>query len=130
MAKARRGRGEGSVRERPDGTWEARLSGGVGLDGTRRRYSAYAKGKKEALAALDKLRADHGQGTLASASSTTLGEYLAAWLRDVVTPTTEAATLQTYDAVIRTHIEPALGKIKISKLKPGQIQSRSSMPSI
>ena len=37
-----RGKGEGTIRQRADGRWEARIDLGRGLDGKRRRKSVFA----------------------------------------------------------------------------------------
>jgi len=51
----RRGKGEGSIRERADGRWEVRIDLGRGLDGRRRQKSAFAATQAEAVQALRKL---------------------------------------------------------------------------
>ena len=98
MARARRGRGEGSVYQREsDGLWVGTAS--LEFDGTgkRRRKTVYGKTKTEALA---KLRVAHDKtmkGTLRSAKSMPLGEFLAVWLsaiKSAVAPGTHAAYAQ------------------------------------
>ena len=49
MARKRRGRGEGGVYRRADGTWAGIVSLGYGPDGKRRRKFVYGATKQEAL---------------------------------------------------------------------------------
>lgn len=52
-----------------------------------------------------------------------LNEYLAAWLRDYVTPNLSPRTLEGYQDLIRKHINPALGTILLTRLTPGALQT-------
>src|SRR5689334_3691207 len=76
--KARRGRQDGSIRQRPDGLWEARLSGGYDHRGKRIRQSVYGKTKTEVQAKLTGLRGAPRR-TTATLSKVTLTEYVATW---------------------------------------------------
>lgn len=120
--KKRRARGEGSIRQRPDGTWEARFV--VGIDpGTGKdiRKSVYAKTQKEvrkkmteAIAALDK-------DDYREPCKMTLAQWLDIWQKDYlggVKPSTAAL----YESQIRVHIKPSLGAIKLETLNPHTIQ--------
>lgn len=75
--KRARGNGEGSVRKRPDGSWEARFTTGTTPDGKQQRKSVYAKTRagvveklKASMAVSAKLPADP------SALKLTLTEYM------------------------------------------------------
>ena len=46
MAKMRE-HNEGSIRKRPDGTWEARVTVGIMADGKQKRKSLYGKTRQE-----------------------------------------------------------------------------------
>jgi hypothetical protein len=60
MTRKRRGRGEGSVYEEPDGRWTGVISFGYTPDGKRRRKKVHGATKKEVL---DKLKKLPGQQT-------------------------------------------------------------------
>ena len=47
MSRKRRGRGEGSISQRGDGSWEARLSLGYDGDGHRNRRTVYGKTRRK-----------------------------------------------------------------------------------
>lgn len=49
MARARRGRAEGSVFRRKDGSWSAEASMGYDAAGKRKRRTVYGKTKAEVL---------------------------------------------------------------------------------
>lgn len=110
----RRARGEGSVIERGDGRWVARLTL---RDGTRReRYLPTAEAARAALAAmLDERRA----GVVGSNAS--LGGFLAVWLDDI-RPTVAPATFKQHSSIVTLHLVPALGKVKLSDLTVADVR--------
>ena len=54
MAK-KRGQNEGSIRKRPDGTWEARVTVGIMADGKQKQKSLYGKTRQEVSAKMTDL---------------------------------------------------------------------------
>lgn len=116
MAKATRGRGEGSVYERKDGKWEGRVSLGV-VNGKRVRRSVYGATKAEALRALSRAQLEAGQG-YPDADRLTLTEYLHRWLDDVVDRTTRYKTAKSYRETVENHIIPHVGHVPLSKVSP------------
>ena len=108
---SRRSNGEGSVTQRPDGRWEARLQ----VDG--RRRSRYAATRKRAVAALEQLRRDAG---LAVGAFQQLGEFLDAWL-EVAAARVSGSTLRGYEAEVRLRLKPALGQVKLAELTPSRV---------
>ncbi len=54
MAK-KRGQNEGSIRKRPDGTWEARVTIGIMADGKQKQKSLYGKTRQEVSAKMTDL---------------------------------------------------------------------------
>lgn len=113
--RRRRDAGQGNVRQRPDGTWEARER----FDGTQRSY--YAKTRREALAKLKEARLLHDTRRLPDTKSPTVSRYLASWLADVahrVRPT----TLRSYRLNVN-RLTPHLGRLKLDALTASQVQS-------
>ncbi|MEO2089760.1 MAG: site-specific integrase, partial [Gemmataceae bacterium] len=76
MARKKRGRGEGLIRQRTDGSWEARVSLGYDTDGKRQQRSVYGKTKADVQEKLRKLQNDAAGGQLAEPASVTVGQYL------------------------------------------------------
>ena len=66
MTRKRRGRGEGSISQRADGVWEAKVSLGYDGEGKHRRKTVYGKTKKEVQ---DKLRELLNSGAVGNAGS-------------------------------------------------------------
>ena len=79
MTRRRRGRGEGSIRERNDGRWEVRVDIGRGSDGKRRRKSAFAPTQAEAVKLLKRLAGKAVDGQLLVTSTPTISSYLEEW---------------------------------------------------
>lgn len=120
--KKRRARGEGSIRQRKDGTWEARFV--IGTDpgtGKEIRKSVYAKTQKEvrmkmteAVAALD--RDDYREP-----SKMTVGQWLDVWTAEYLNGV-KPYTVLNYTQHIKNHIKPAMGAIKLGMLDAHTIQ--------
>lgn len=115
-----RSRNEGSVFQRNDGRWVAEISLGYKPSGKRDKRSSYHKTKQEAVKALSKLRNAQETGTLSNARGKTLETYLSEWL-EFKRPNLKPSTIATYGDFIKRLIAPALGKVKLDKLTPLQL---------
>lgn len=62
--KRAQGRGEGSIQQRPDGTWRAAISLGTSPEGKRRRKDIYGKTKQEVQKKLRSARSANDAGKL------------------------------------------------------------------
>ena len=118
----RRGRGEGSVYQRGDGTWTASISLGAGVDGKRRRRTLYAPTKNELLEKLRKMQHSADRGQLPDVVSLTVGEMLAAWL-EAIKPAVANGTHASYSQHVRNLIKPKLGGVRLAKLGSLHVQS-------
>jgi integrase len=116
MARSRRGRGEGSIYQRADGTWCATISVGYDDQGKRKRRTLFGKTKQAVQDKLKKLASEvtHLQGV--DPQRIKLGEYLDRWLRDAAKARVRPTTYVNYEGVIRNHIKPHLGGLQIAKL--------------
>jgi integrase len=113
-----RGRhGEGSISQRSDGRWMARVDLGF-INGKRKRKQIYGKTRKEVAEALKVVLHDQQQGLPIAVERQTIEQFIARWLADVVALKTRPRTLQTYREVARLHILPTLGNIQLTKLTP------------
>jgi len=114
----KRANGEGSVyRRKSDGRWVGSLSL---PDGTRKVF--YGKKQSEVIAKLDEAANDLRRGMLAIGSNTTLQEYLENWLENVHKPTIRLSTYLNYRKLLKNYLVPGLGKVKIHRLTPQQVQ--------
>ena len=114
----KRANGEGSVyRRKSDGRWVGSLSL---PDGTRKVF--YGKKQSEVIAKLDEAANDLRRGMLAVGSNTTLQEYLENWLENVHKPTIRLSTYLNYRKLLKNYLVPGIGKVKIHRLTPQQVQ--------
>ena len=118
MARKRRGRGEGSIYQRADGTWCASASAGYDGNGKRQRHTAYGKTKAEAQERLQELQRDG----LPDAKGMRVGDYLDRWLETHVKSTLAPTTYRRYEQVVRLHLKPHIGRLKLSDAKPVHIE--------
>ena len=92
----------------------------VGPDGKRRYVSG--KTKEEARRNLRKARGDAERGLVFDADNLKVGEYLDRWLSDSVSDTVKATTFERYEQIVRLHLKPALGRVKLKALTPAHVR--------
>ena len=116
-------RGTGSVRQREDGRWEARLWV-QGPGGIPRQRSIRASTRAQVEARLNAVIAKRNAGTLESSAGrgVTLGGFLEEWIIGIE-PTLRPRTALAYRQAIRDHLTPALGRIPLTRLRPEQLQA-------
>jgi integrase len=112
-----RGKGEGSIYQRNDGTWEAKLSLGTTPDGRRIRKSVYGDTKAAVLEALARARFESGQG-YPDGEKLTVARFLEMWLRDHVDSHTRPNTRKSYRYTVSQYLNPAIGALRLSELRP------------
>jgi len=120
---SRRGKGEGSISQRSDGLWVGRLGAGTDATGKRLRKVVYGKTKKEAADKLTKLASQKLNGTLSTDDKTTVEQFIDRWLDDSASMQVRATTLASYKQICRIHVTPKIGKTKLSKLSPANVQN-------
>jgi integrase len=111
----RRSRGEGSVYKRKDGLWVARYKAAG-----KRKY-IYGKSKK---AVTDKLRERLSSGVanlVPEADGMLVEEYLDRWL-PTVKDTVKERTWARHEEVVRLHLKPSIGRVKLQKLNALDVQ--------
>ena len=118
MTKKRRGRGEGSIYQRTDGTWCATVSDGYKANGSRRRKSVYGATKKEVQ---EKLKNLHIIG-IRDTTKLTVGEWLDRWLQVTAKPSIAPSTYERYEGVVRLHLKPFIGHMQLAKVEPVHIE--------
>jgi len=116
MTKKYRGHGEGSIHQRSSGKWRAQIT----LDG--RRLSFTANKRSECQEWIYKTISQIDGGMTFANAKMTFGEYMTSWLNSRKASLRET-TWTHYEQVTRYYITPFLGHIKITELKPDQIQS-------
>jgi integrase len=124
MGKAKsRANGDGDVypRKNKAGKITSYRGAYVGPDGKRRYVSG--KSKEEARKALREARSGADQGIVFDAESLRVGEYLDRWLSDSVRDTVRQRTYERYESIVRVHIKPAFGRIKLKSLTPNHVRT-------
>lgn len=117
MPKKINAKNNGTVRQRPDGRWEARAT----IAGKRRSF--YADRQSDALKAMRAAQKAADDGTYLEPTRITVSAWLDTWLHEYAANTCKPLTLSTYQSRIETHIRPALGKIKLTDLTAAHMQT-------
>lgn len=118
----RAAQGSGTIRQRKDGTWEARFT--LGRDpgtGKQKQKSVYGKTQKEVRQKMTAALADIDKGIYTEPSKMTVGKWLDTWLEDYTGGIKEQTQAQ-YEQVCRVHLKPHFGAVAISAIKPHMIQ--------
>ena len=117
MGKAKsRANGDGDVfpRKNKAGQITSYRGAYVGPDGKRRYVSG--KTKEEARKALREARTGADAGLVFDAGALTLANYLDRWLADSVKDMVRQRTYERYESIVRVHIKPAFGRVKLRAL--------------
>ena len=125
MAKrsnTRNAQGSGTIRQRKDGTWEARYTVGVNpKTGKQLQKSVYAKTEKEVRKKLTAILSSLDQGTYMEPEKITVSAWCDLWLKDYV-GSAKKTTLEQYRYQIETYIKPSIGAVKLPALTSPIIQ--------
>lgn len=120
----RRGRGEGTVFERANGTWAGEVTTGYDENGKQKRKTVYGKTQAEALAKLAEVKQQLATGTFTD-TKLTVKAYLEQWL-DHKEGQVKARTAELYRHLAAHHIIPRVGRKRLDKLTPLDVQGMVS----
>lgn len=110
-------KGNGSVRQRADGKWEARCY----VNG--KRHSFYADRQTDVLKKMREALKQQDDGISFEPTRVTIAQWLDIWLKEYVKPSNKPLSYSTYKSRIDVHIKTNLGKIKLTALNSTQIQT-------
>lgn len=113
--------GEGSIRQRADGRWEARAYV-LTADGREIRRSIYGRTWEEVHAALMRMQAERLAGRRVGSSSQTVEAYLTHWLEDVARPRVRDTTFEAYEYLVRLYLVPTFGKKQLGRLQASDLR--------
>ena len=122
MAKKRRPQGDGTIRKRSDGRWEARIIIGHKNDGSPMYKSAFAKTQKSALKQLHQLLDLYRDVDLTEECRMTLGEWMDKWMDEYMIFTIKENTIKGYRSQIDHQIKPFIGHKQLASLTTADIQ--------
>jgi integrase len=116
----KRGNGEGSITRRKDGLYMARYTVETAIGA--KRKTLYGKTRGEVSEKLTKAMADRDEGLVFDADNLKVGEYLERWLVDSVLDTVRPTTYERYEQIVRIHVRPVLGSVKLKNLTPVHVR--------
>lgn len=94
------------------------------VDGRRRRRTVAGKTRTAVAAQMDRLRREHALGVDLAAKPRTLVAWLDEWASTVKSQDgTRPSTLARYRSVIDHHLKPALGRHRLDRLTPRDVQA-------
>ena len=104
----KRANGEGSVRQRANGRWEARLTYTDTETGQVKRASFYGATAKAARAEMKKARERLAAGAPVKDASTTVGDWLSHWRATTLAASDrKESTRALYRTAVAQHLQPA-----------------------
>jgi integrase len=107
------------ITKRKDGLYMGRYTVQT-PDGPKRKY-IYDRKYKEVERKLAEARGDAARGVVFDAKGATVGEFLARWLEDRVKPSASHRTYAAHRQQVRSHVTPAIGRIKLDALRKAQV---------
>ena len=120
--KTRSAAGNGNIRKRKDGTWEARYT--VGTDpktGKQLRRSIYGRTQKEVRERLRQITSDVDTGEYVAPCAMKFSEWLDIWLEEYLTGHSPL-TVSSYRDSCKNHIKPFLGRYRLDAITPVLVQ--------
>jgi integrase len=110
----------GHVRRRGERSWELKFDAGSDAGTGRRitRYASFRGTKRDAQVELAKLVAAAASGEQVDPSKLTLNEFFDRWERDWCAGNVSPKTAERYGELLRLHVRPTLGAMKVQKLRP------------
>ena len=133
----KRANGEGNIRKRSNGTWEARITIGVNPEtGKTISKSVYGRTQKKVREKLKAIQTDEQQAVNPPAAISvlpakapdhpvqwkmTLSEWMDICLKDFLVDI-DYGTFESYESIIRNHLRPAFGSVSLDQLRTAPIQ--------
>jgi integrase len=117
----KRGNDEGGItRHKKSGLSMARYT--VQTPTGPKRKTLYDKTRREVDEKLTRAKADRDGGLVFDTENLKVGQYLTRWLTDNVQDTLKHTTYESYERLVRIHLVPTLGRIKLKDLTPTHVR--------
>jgi len=118
----KKGQNEGTISKRADGTWWGRITVGRDDNGRQKRKAFYGKTRGEVQKKITIALNDLQNGVFVETSNITLAQWLDNWFNDYAANHIKHSTKVSYDHIIHNHINPVIGHVKLSDLRPDILQ--------
>ncbi|MEG1381518.1 MAG: site-specific integrase [Ruthenibacterium sp.] len=119
----RNAQGNGTIRQRSNGRWEARYTTGKDAGtGKQVQRSVYGATQAEVRKKLTALLKDIDGGVYQEPSRLTLAQWLDIWLAEYVKPVAKHNTYASYELMCRVHIKPNMGASKLQAVTAYMLQ--------
>src|SRR5687768_11647202 len=103
--------GAGSISQRADGRWWARITPPSG-----KRKAYYGKSWEDVHRQLVKAQADQHQGLPIVGGRQTVAGFLEHWLTTTQRSRLRPRTYERYEALVRLHVNPHIGRVTLARL--------------
>ena len=123
MQELRRPKGTGSVRQLPNGKWEARIRYGTNPSGGTYSKKKTCKTEAEAKKALNAFIKEINGVSPAEQRKDTVEVFLLNWLHSVKKYDLKPSSYDRLELTITKHIVPAIGRVQLNCLTGNDIQS-------
>ncbi len=122
---AKRSNGEGSVRKRANGSWEARFVYVDEASGAVKRRSFYGRTGADARKQMQAARARLAAGAPVVDARITVAAWCRQWLETTVAASSRRATTkELYERLSRVHIEPPpFGRLSLDRVRPTDVET-------
>lgn len=106
-----------------DGGWHGRVTVGVRDDGRLDRRHVRGRTRGVVTAKVRELEKARDRGAVAQAGHRwTVTEWMRHWLVNIAEPSLRASSFNAYRVAVETHIVPALGRHRLDRLEPEQLE--------
>ena len=113
---AKRANGEGSIYKRTDGRW----CGTVSVEGGKRK-AFYGTTRAEVNKKVQAGLKSQQDGLPIVGEQLTVAEFSTQWLKSIK-PSLRPSTFTSYEMLVRRHVVPQIGRVRLARLTPGRLQ--------
>ncbi|TWP51565.1 site-specific integrase [Lentzea tibetensis] len=118
----RRANGEGTIKQRKDGRYEAQVFVCT-PEGEWKRKCVYGKSWEECNDKKIALQDANRRGVPVATTKLTVAEFFAYWVKEIAEPSVRRTTYSSYEGLTRLYIVPGIGKKKLKELTAQHIRT-------
>lgn len=113
----------GTIRQRADGTWEARITLGTNpATGKPQRKSVYAKTQREVRQKMTEILSALDKGVYQPSNKITVSAWMEEWLDTYCINKLKPYTVTSYKGIIANHINKHMGAMQLQMIKGSHVQ--------